>query len=128
MGNKTFTTTGISKLKAPDSGRVERYDAAVPGFGIRVTASGAKSWIFLYTHDGRRRRYTIGTVDAIPLAQARAEAIGLKDRVKAGEDPAAEKLTTREKALAESADRSNTFGAVVDTNFRRLGDKLARGS
>lgn len=128
MGNKTFTTAGISKLKAPDSGRVERYDAAVPGFGVRVTASGAKSWIFLYSHDGRRRRYTIGTVDAIPLAQARAQAIGLKDRVKAGEDPAAEKLTAREKAIAESADRSNTFGAVVGTYFRRHGDKLARGS
>ncbi|MEE8271609.1 MAG: Arm DNA-binding domain-containing protein, partial [Alphaproteobacteria bacterium] len=81
MANKTFTATSVAAIKAPRYGRVERYDSAVPGFGVRVTAAGAKSWIFVYSHHGRRRRYTIGPVAVLPLADARATAVKLRDRV-----------------------------------------------
>ena len=104
MANKMFTAAGISKLKVPAPGRVEKYDAAVRGFGIRVTASDSRSWIFVYSYNGRRRRYTIGSVGAIPLAKARATAATLKDDVAAGGDPASDKQQTRRRAKDSVAD------------------------
>ncbi len=122
-----FTAAGISKLKSPDVGRIEKYDAAVRGFGIRVTASGSRSWIFVYSYGGKRRRYTIGSVDVIPLAKARATAATLKDNVKAGGDPAGDKQQDRRQVKATAGDRSGNFGEVVEKYFARHAGKLARG-
>ena len=119
MANKTLTVAGVSAIKAPKSGRLEKYDPALPGFGVRVTAAGAKSFIFVYSRKGdhKRRRYTIGSVDAISLADARAEAVTLKDRVKTGGDPAAEKSAADAQVQADAADKSGTFRAICVTYF-----------
>ena len=46
---------------APATGNKIYYDTEVKGFGLRVTAAGAKSFILnYYTNSGRERRYTIG--------------------------------------------------------------------
>jgi integrase len=81
----------LRKLQAPSSGRRELYDGIIPGFGVRVTDKGAKSYIFLYVHQGKRRRYTIGRVGAMSLDQARRKARELYELAQAGRDPAAEK-------------------------------------
>lgn len=127
MANRAFTAASISAIKPPKSGRVEKFDGSVSGFGIRVTANGARSWIFLYSLGGKRRRYTIGSAVDISLADARAMAISLRDRVKAGEDPAADKQKAKSQVQAEAADRSGTVGAVWETYYKRHASKLARG-
>src|SRR5262245_50741010 len=81
----------VRKLQAPSIGRRELYDGIIPGFGVRITDKGAKSYIFLYVHEGRRRRYTIGRVGAFSLDQARRKARELYELAQAGRDPAAEK-------------------------------------
>jgi hypothetical protein len=43
----------------------------MPGFGLRVSASGRKSWIAMYRHEGVMRRMTIGTCPPLNLADAR---------------------------------------------------------
>ncbi|MCB1155808.1 DUF4102 domain-containing protein, partial [bacterium] len=51
-------------------------DSALSGFALRVTASGARTWIVRYTipGDARRRIYRIGDANAIGAMEARATA------------------------------------------------------
>ena len=56
-----LTDAIVKALPAPPSGEKITYDEAVKGFGIRVTAAGARSFVLNYrTRLGRERRYTIG--------------------------------------------------------------------
>ena len=80
----------IKGLPAPERGNRIVYDAGVKGFGIRVTAAGARAFILTYWSAGRQRRYTIGRYPDWPLATARAEAKKLKLELRAnGSDPLA---------------------------------------
>ena len=61
------------------------------GFGARVTANGARSFVVNYrTKAGRERRYTIGQFPAWKVSAARAEAAELRKWVDRGEDPMGE--------------------------------------
>ena len=61
------------------------------GFGIRVTAAGAKAFILNYrTRTGRERRYTIGSFPDWKTGPARDEAARLKKLIDVGHDPMAE--------------------------------------
>lgn len=67
-----LTDLSVKRLRVADSGRATYYDDAVPGFGVRVSASGAKSFVLLV---GRtRKRVTIGRYPTISLQEARARA------------------------------------------------------
>ena len=57
------------------------------GLYLRVQASGAKSWIFRFQINGKRREMGIGTLDHKSLTEARAEASALISLVRAGTDP-----------------------------------------
>jgi hypothetical protein len=52
----------VTALPTPATGNRITYDDAVPGFGARVTAAGARAFVLNYRTrgDGRARRYTIG--------------------------------------------------------------------
>jgi integrase len=80
-----FTDLTFKKLRVPEKGRVTYSDDAVPGFGVRVSASGVKSFVLLV---GRaRKRITIGRYPTITLAEARARAREmLAERVLGRED------------------------------------------
>ena len=67
-----LTDFAIQSLKAPESGAAIFYDTLVPGFGVRVSNGGTKS--FILTHGPRRQRETIGRVGVVKLQDARAEA------------------------------------------------------
>jgi integrase len=85
----------VSGLPAPERGSKVFYDAPdgkgrdwTPGFGVRVTAAGARSFIFNFrTKVGRERRLTIGSPPAWTVEAAREEAVSLRFRVGRGEDP-----------------------------------------
>jgi integrase len=62
----------------------------VRGFGCRVTAAGARSFILNYTtRAGRERRYTIGGCGDWSTTAARAEAKRLRQLIDQGADPLA---------------------------------------
>jgi integrase len=82
----------VDDADAPAKGNVIIYDTEVKGFGLRVTAAGAKSFILNYRNSsGRERRYTIGSYPDWTVSAARAEAKELRKRVDRGEDPLAER-------------------------------------
>ena len=78
----------IRKLPAPATGNRILYNSKVTGFGVRITAAGARSFILNYrTKLGRERRYTIGTFPDWKTGAARTEAVELKKQIDRGGDP-----------------------------------------
>ncbi|MCJ2111891.1 site-specific integrase [Methylobacterium sp. E-025] len=67
----------------------------LPGFGVRVFASGRCSYLVQYRHSGRTRRVTIGFHGPVTAEDARKSAKALLGSVARGEDPAQEKATSR---------------------------------
>ena len=67
-----LTDISIKALKAPPAGSVIYADDTLPGFGIRVSQAGTKS--FVLTHGRARTRETIGRAGIVGLAEARQEA------------------------------------------------------
>ncbi len=86
---------GVAALKAPEGGQVDYWDTNLPGFGIRVSYGGRKSWIVMYRAGGRKRRLTLGTFPQMELAKAREQARAVQLAAIQGGDPAAEKLAAR---------------------------------
>jgi integrase len=86
----------VRSLEPPETGNRVTYDTEIPGFGVRVTARGAKGFILNYrTTAGRERRLTIGAYGIWTVAAARDEAKALKRRVNRGEDPMGERHDDR---------------------------------
>jgi hypothetical protein len=69
-------TKSVAHALAPRDKVYIIYDEALPGFGVRVTPKGARSWIVEYRpHGGGRgvgkRRITIGPITVVTAEQAR---------------------------------------------------------
>lgn len=91
-------------------------DDNIPGFAVRITSGGARSFILEKRVNGRMRRWTIGAYGPMTLEQARTEANKQIGRIAAGEDPA-EDQQKRKKEI--------TFGDLSDMyKERHLGCDL----
>ena len=67
-----LTDLQIRKMKAPEKGQKTYFDEALPGFGVRVSQGGTKSFVVM--HGKKRRLRTIGRYPSMSLADARIEA------------------------------------------------------
>lgn len=65
----SLTDLQIKRLKAPDKGQKTYYDSALPGFGVRVSQGGTKTFVVLYGKDRRRR--SLGHYPDLSLSEAR---------------------------------------------------------
>jgi integrase len=114
-----LTERKVETLKPAEAGkRYQVMDALVPGFGVRVTDRGERSFILYTRYPGKpgpaRRR--LGRVGELTLADAREKArqwLALIDR---GIDPDVEEERARRQ---ENERRANSFAAVAD-DFIRL--------
>ena len=107
-------------IKPPQHGRIEYFDSLLPGFVLRVTDKGSKSWCVFYRVNGRLRRYTIGGYPAFDLKAAREAAGKALRSVATGGDPAAEKIERRKR---RDDDNPDTVASVADRFVERYIDK-----
>jgi integrase len=96
-----------NRLPIPAAGNAITYDDNVAGFGCRVTATGAKSFILNYrTKAGRERRLTIGRFPNWTTKGARDKARELRRLIDDGGDPLLDLEQERAApTIAELADR-----------------------
>jgi integrase len=77
---KTLTAKLIENLQPRTDRRYEVRDLLLPGFGVRVSVNGRKSWFAVARINGRQVRHTIGNYPTITLGEAREAArLILKD-------------------------------------------------
>src|ERR1700733_14610803 len=110
-----LTPAFIMKAPLPEKGdRVVYWDTAQSGFGLMVTRSGARSYIFQYRNAHHvSRRWTWSATD-LSLDQARKEARKLAGDVAKGGDPVGEKRKKKSAA-------TNTLKAVCEEYLTREG-------
>lgn len=92
-----FTDAGIKALK-PKAERYVEWADGTPGFGLRVSPQGRKSWVYMYRFDGRARMMTLGTFPEVGLAAARKAYGEAFEQVELGRDPAAGKVQGNQAA------------------------------
>jgi integrase len=105
-GNAHLADNLIRRLPPPAKGNRIVYDSEVAGFGVRVTAAGARSFVINYYTIGRERRYTIGGYPDWTATDARKEARRLRHLIDQGGDPLADDEAKRQApTMAELCDR-----------------------
>ncbi|MBA4033797.1 MAG: integrase [Bradyrhizobium sp.] len=99
-GPINLTDAVVKRLPPPATGHIIVWDATVAGFGCRVTAAGAKSYVMNYRvrGSGQQRRVTIGAASSWSASSARDKAKELRRIVDDGGDPRGDEEEAREAA------------------------------
>jgi len=100
----SFTAPKIGNLKC-ESGKDQSFywDSKTPSLGIRVTANGAKSYIFQTWFTNKAMRITIGNIETWSIPKAQAEARRLKVLTDQGVDPRVERAKIDATLVASQA-------------------------
>ncbi len=96
MPTVKLTAKKLDALRPNAERQVDYFDEGLPGFGVRVSPLGRKTFTLMYRFAGRLRRLTIGTYPTLTLANARDSAKdSLRDASKGIADPASKKRQDR---------------------------------
>ena len=76
---KKLTELSVSRIRSPKSGRLEVWDTTLPAFGLRITSTGARSWVVAIRKPGAKHpaRVKVGKPGNISLSEARVRARGI---------------------------------------------------
>lgn len=104
MAKVNFTARRVQEHSCPE-GKAQAFlwDAVSPGLGLRVTANGAKAYIFQGKVHGKTVRLTIGDPRSWTIDKAQEEARRLQTLIDAGKDPRAVKAEQRAVHAAHEA-------------------------
>lgn len=110
-----FTEARVQGLVCPATAAYELWwDAGCPHLGVRITAAGARSYVFQGRIHGKALRVTIGDVRSWPLAKARTEARRMVTLVDRGIDPRDEAEQQRVQAESQRAEERRRDVLVSD--------------
>ena len=117
---RTLNDKLIAALKPARKGaRYDEWDAVVPGFGVRTTDTGSKSFIVVGRINGHKNptRRKIGKVGVLPLAKAREEARRWLEQVASGNDP---KIVAQEQARQAKQAEGDRFENLAELYIRKV--------
>jgi integrase len=120
MPRRTLTDRYLKSLKQAAPGtRSEYWDAIVPGFGVRVTDKGCKSFVLLarYPKSPNPTRRALGEYGSITLEDVRKKARGWIELIQKGIDPAAEEERQRQ---AGQRKQGRTFAAAAEEFIKHI--------
>ena len=106
-----LTKRVVDRLVPPRSGQAFIRDTELKGFGLRITAGGAKTFIVEKRIRGKVRRLKVGRYGELTVEAARKRAQGLLGEIATGNDPVAEKKV----AQALSVTLSEVFQEYLHT-------------
>ena len=72
MPKTNLTDLAIKRLKPPEKGQATTWDTSLPGFGVRCSQGGTKTFIVM--HGKHRKRVSIGRYPIVSLSAARQKA------------------------------------------------------
>lgn len=98
-----LTNTFAKGVEQPAEGYKIHWDDKVPGYGLKVTATGVKSFMAQGRVNGKVVNVTIGRFPLYTEDQARKRALSALQRMRDGINPNAEKKAAVEAAKAEEA-------------------------
>ena len=87
MPRTKLTQLATEKLKTPGI----HWDTHLPGFGIRITPKGKKSWIAFYRVNGKQVVETLGTLPQIPKVEDARQRGGRKQIAERRDDNAVDR-------------------------------------
>jgi integrase len=125
MPKRAITQLFLDRISPPKAGVVVYWDSNQPGLGLRISATGAKSWFTMYRVNGRQVKETIGTLATIPsVAEARRRALSSLEKARSGVNP------VEERKAAKTRTAGNTVAAAAARYLascdRNLAPKTAR--
>lgn len=115
-----LTDLSIRRLKTPEIGQKTHFDDTLPGFGVRVSQGGGKSFVVMY--GPKRHLKTVGRYPYLTLADARNEAKRIQAEAYSGGAAAGPRTSVtfddaRQRFLADSKSRNK---ARTYTDYHRL--------
>jgi integrase len=99
-----LTDTKLRSLKTPG----KHFDGH--GLYLEVTQAGGRYWRMKYRHLGKENRLAFGVYPTVSLKDARDKAAQAREQLAKGENPAAQRDTSKAQALDDAA---NTLQAVT---------------
>jgi len=117
MSKKRPTDRKLKSLK-PARKRYDIMDADVPGFGVRVSEKGQRTFILIARYPGSSNptRRAVGEYPALGLERARERARHWRDLIRQGIDPKTEEERLRRLELRK---QETTFVAVAEDYIDR---------
>ncbi len=116
MATGRISKRSVDALKPGERNRL-LWDSDLPGFGLKVTPAGGRTYLVQYRIGGRKgrtRRVTIGKHGPFTPEQARREAKRILGEVSAGQDPADDRTRAREAiTVAELCDLYLSEGVAI---------------
>lgn len=112
-----ITKSFVDKLNPPpvppNAKQAQKFyrDSAIPGFGLRITNTGAISFIVEKRIGGKVKRITLGRYGNLTVEQAKKEAMRVLGQVATGKDP----LGDKRQASLKATTLSDTFEDYLKT-------------
>jgi integrase len=128
MPTVKMTDAAVQRLKAPPGGRVDYFDASLPGFALRVAGptdrapKGRRTWTLFYRFGGKQKRLSlVPTYPTLGLAKARQKAGDAVAMLSEGKDPAVAKAEAKEKAARAPDTITNTVDLFIKRGLEARG-------
>lgn len=132
MSRRPLSHTKLKSLKPAEPGSRYEVPGDVPGFAVRVTDSGVKTFVLNARFPGSKwgTRRALGTFPDMTLERARDKAILWRQWIKEGKDPAVVEEEARQAELRRRADTfkaaAEAFIAHTHADGQRQADKVER--